>query len=74
MMSNTIRRIGKEFFVPVSEEALAALGLGEGDEIVAKSRDGVVELSAPAPDIESQLEIARQGMREYRNALAELAK
>lgn len=74
MMSNTIRRIGKELFVPVPKEALAALGLGEGDEIVAKSRDGVVELSAPSADFSRQMKLADEIMDEYAEALAELAQ
>lgn len=74
MMSNTIRRIGKELFVPVSEEALAALGLGEGDEIVARARENVVELSAPAADFSRQMKLADEIMDEYAEALAELAQ
>ena len=74
MTSNTIRRIGNELLVPVSEEMLATLGLSEGDEVVTKAGDGVIELSAPELDVERQLEIARRGMKKYRNALAELAK
>jgi putative addiction module antidote len=74
MTSNTIRRIGDELLVPVSEEMLASLGLHEGDEVVTTVRDGVVELTAPEPDVERQMEIARRGMEKYRNALAELAK
>ena len=74
MTSNTIRRIGNELLVPVSEEMLATLGLGEGDEVVAKAGAHVIELSAREPNVDRQVEFARRGMKKYRNTLAALAK
>lgn len=70
-----IRKIGNSLGLILPREMLAELGLGEGDEVVAvKQGHKAFSLSVPEPEFARQMEIARKGMKRYREALAELAK
>jgi len=55
-------------------EAVRELNLSEGDRLfLTKSPEGL-RLTPYDPSFEKKMEIARKGMRKYRNALRELAK
>jgi putative addiction module antidote len=55
-------------------EAARELNLSEGDRLfLTKSPEGL-RLTPYDPSFEKKMEIARKGMRKYRNALRELAK
>lgn len=49
--------------------------LADGDKLIlTEAPEGGYRLSPYDPEFERQLEIAEQGIREYRNTLRELAK
>lgn len=70
-----IRKIGNSLGVILPKEMLAELGLGEGDEMIAR-RVGPRSFSLSLPDSEfgRQMALAEEIMDDYRDALAELAK
>jgi putative addiction module antidote len=74
MKTAKICRMGNTLGLVLTDEMLAALGRGEGDEVFVTAERGLVAFSAPDADFDRALEIARKGARKYRNALAELAK
>ena len=69
-----IERATQGFIVTLPEEMFAGLGLGAGDEIVVETAGNTIELSAPTPDFERQMQLAEEIMDEYAEALAELAR
>ncbi len=74
MVALKLHRIGDEIGVVLPKEALAALGLGEGDVVYMSERPN----GAPAVLIEtqhqSQLEAARAIMQRRRDVLRVLAQ
>jgi putative addiction module antidote len=69
-----IRAVGTSAGVILPKEALAHLGVHEGDELyLVESPDGY-QVTPYDPEFESQIESARKGVDAYRNALRELAK
>jgi putative addiction module antidote len=74
MVKLKIRAVGTSAGVILPKEALAHMGVHEGDELfLTESPDGY-QVTAYDPDFEKQLESARKGMDAYRNTLRELAK
>jgi hypothetical protein len=55
-------------------EVLTKLGVDKGDNLIWSETPEGYRVSAFDPDFQRQLELARKGMRRYRNALRELAK
>jgi putative addiction module antidote len=69
-----VRKIGNSLGVVLPKDVLAKLNVGEGGELtVVETPDGV-SLSAYDDQIARQIEIGRDVMKRYRNALRELAK
>lgn len=69
-----VRRVGNSLGVVLPKEVLAKLNVGEGAELtVTETPDGVI-LSAYNDEVARQIEIGRDLMKRYRNALRELAK
>lgn len=74
-MTIKVRRIGNSLGIVLPKDLLDRLGATEGAELVAtETAPGTIALSLPEPDFARQMEVARKGMRAYRNALRELAK
>ena len=70
----TVRKIGNSFGVILGKDALAELGIAEGDTLsVVRTPDGI-RLTAYDPDFADALEAGRDYMRRHRNALRELAR
>ncbi len=69
-----IRAVGTSAGVILPKEALAHLGVREGDELVLVEGPDGYKLMPYNPDFEKQIESARKGMDKYRNTLRELAK
>ena len=70
-----VKRIGNSAGVILPKEVMARLQLTIGDKFYATlTPDGGIRLTPHDPDFEQAMEIARRGMKIYRNALAELAK
>lgn len=69
-----VRKIGNSLGVVLPKEVLAKLNVEEGAELtVTETPDGLV-LSAYDDEVARQIEIGRDLMKRYRNALRELAK
>jgi len=69
-----VRKIGNSLGVVLPKDVLAKLNAGEGAELsVTETPDGVA-LSAYDDEVARQIEIGRDLMKRYRNALRELAK
>ena len=74
MVKLKIRAVGSSAGVILPKEALAHLGVQEGDELyLVESPDGY-QVTPYDPEFERQIESARKGMDAYRNTLRELAK
>ena len=69
-----LRAVGNSTGVVLPKEVLADLNLGQGDRIfLLKTENGYV-LSPYDEALDEQLNAAEVGMKQYRNALRELAK
>lgn len=69
-----VRRIGNSLGVVLPKDVLAKLGVGEGAELTVSDTPDGVALSAFDDEVARQVEIGRDLMKRYRNALRELAK
>jgi putative addiction module antidote len=70
-----IKKIGNSSGVILSKEVMARLNVAIGDEFsVSLTPDGGMRLTPRDPHFDKAMEVARRGMKRYRNALAELAK
>jgi putative addiction module antidote len=75
MVELKIVRFGNSLGVRLPREVLSRMHLGDGDKLIlTEAPEGGYRLSAYNPELERQLEIAEEGIREYRNTLRELAK
>ena len=69
-----LRAIGNSTGVVIPKEILTDLAVEQGDEVfLVKTAEGY-SITAYDADFEMQMEAAKEGMRQYRNALKELAK
>ncbi len=70
-----LKKIGNSAGVILSKEVMARLNLSVGDKFYATlTPEGGIRFTPYDPDFEEAMNIARRGMKIYRNALAELAK
>lgn len=70
-----LKKIGNSAGVILPKEVMARLNLSVGDTFYATlTPEGGIRLTPYDPDFEKAMEVARRGMKIYRNALAELAK
>ena len=70
-----LKKIGNSAGVILSKEVMARLQLSVGDKFYATlAPEGGIRLTPYDPDFEKAMEVARRGMKIYRNALAELAR
>ena len=74
MVKLKIRAVGSSAGVILPKEALAHLGVREGDELYLVEQPDGYQVTPYDPEFEKQLESARKGMEQYRNTLRELAK
>jgi hypothetical protein len=51
-----------------------SMNVDDGDKLFATKTASGYEISAYDPDFAKKMEVARRGMKKYRNALIELAK
>ena len=69
-----IRRQGNSLGVTLPKDLISELGYREGDELyVVRTPEGM-QLTRFDPDFEEALEIGREVMRRYPNALKKLAE
>jgi putative addiction module antidote len=69
-----VRRIGNSLGVVLPKEVLAQLRVGEGDELTISDTPNGVTLQPFDNGLQEQIDAARRAMKQYRNALRELAK
>ena len=70
-----LRPVGQSLGVEIPADLLATLGLKAGDRLVlSQGPDGSLRMARPEPAEAEQMRLAREGMRDYREALRELAK
>jgi putative addiction module antidote len=70
-----LTKIGNSTGMILPKEIMARLNLSTGDQFyVTLSADGGLYFTPYDPHFEKAMEVARRGMKIYRNALAELAK
>lgn len=70
-----VKKIGNSSGVILPKELMARLNISTGDTFYATlTPEGGIRLTPYDPRFEKAMEIARRGMKVYRNALAELAK
>lgn len=74
MITLKIRNIGSSAGVILPEEALNHLGVKEGDSLLLVESAGGYEVTPHDSECAKQVEIAREGIRAFRNTLRELAK
>jgi putative addiction module antidote len=71
----TLRPIGQSLGIEIPSDILARLDLKAGDTLVlSESDDGALRIVRAGPGHDEQMRLAREGMREYRDTLRELAK
>jgi len=69
-----LRAVGKSTGLILPKEMLDELHLGQGDEVYLRRENGHFVLSPYDPEVEAQIEAARQGMAQYRNTMKALAE
>jgi putative addiction module antidote len=70
-----LKKIGNSTGVIFPKEVMARLNLTAGDKLYATlTAEGGIRFTPYDPNFEKAMEVARRGMKIYRNALAELAK
>jgi putative addiction module antidote len=70
-----LKKIGNSTGVILPKDVMARLQLSVGDKFYATlTPEGGIRFTPYDPDFEQAMEVARRGMKLYRNALAELAK
>ncbi len=73
--SAKVTRVGNSAGLLLSKDVLQRLGVKIGEQLfLVQAGDGSFRLTPYDPDFERQMRIAEEGMRDYRNALRELAK
>ncbi len=74
MVEVTLRKIGNSLGVILPAEATNALKVQEGDKLFLTDSPDGLRLTPYDPQFAEQMKAASKGMRQYRNALRELAK
>jgi putative addiction module antidote len=74
-MKTKVRKIGNSLGIVLPKEALQAMHVEEGSALyITEGANNSVNLHPDRPGFNEQLQIGRDIMKRYRNALKELAK
>src|SRR5436189_4720241 len=73
-MQLKVRRVGNSLGVVLPREALARLSVENDDLLYTTEAPDGFRITAADPEFEKQMQVAKKGMKRYRNALRELAK
>ncbi len=74
-MKTKIRKIGNSYGIILPRKTLDHLMVKEGDAVyITEAPDQAVRVTGGEDSVNQMMDIARQGMIKYRNALRELAK
>lgn len=74
MATLKLTQIGNSLGIILPKEVLARLKLQKGDAVFVTDAANGVMLTPYDPDLDQQLEIGREFMREYRDTFHQLAK
>lgn len=74
MVALKVNRNGNSLALTLTKEALAMLHVESGDTVYLTEAPGGCRITAYDPEFERQMAIAREVMKQDRNALRELAK
>ena len=74
MATLKVMQIGNSHGVVLPKEVLARLNIEKGDTLYLSDTPYGVRLTTQDAEFEHQMKLAKQVMRQYRDALAELAK
>ena len=74
MSALKLTQIGNSVGVILPKEVLARLKVGKGDTLFLSDAANGVTLTPYDPDLEAQLKLGREFMREYRDTFHQLAK
>ena len=70
-----VRKIGNSLGIVLPKEALQAMKVKEGATLyITEAPECAVQITAESKDFSEMMEIAEEGMQQYRNTLRELAK
>jgi putative addiction module antidote len=69
-----VKKRGNSLSVIIPKEMAVEMKIEDGDNLFVTKTAFGYEISAYDPSFTKKMEIARRGMKKYRNALAELAK
>lgn len=70
-----VRKIGNSLGIVLPKEVIGYLKVEEGALLhITEDADGAIRVTPDKPGFAEMMAIAEQGMRDYRNALRELAK
>jgi putative addiction module antidote len=74
VIETKVRAIGNSLGIVIPKEVLAELNLNQDDRIFLVKTEAGYHITAYDETFKKQMEAAREGMQNYRNALRELAK
>ena len=70
-----LRKVGNSVGIILPKDALAHLGLGEGDSVsVTEGPEGTLRMSPANAEVARQMAVVEDLMKRYRHTLRELAK
>ena len=69
-----VKKRGNSLSVIIPKEMAAEMNIEDGDTLFVTKTPSGYEISPYDPSFANKMEIARRGMKKYRNALIELAK
>ena len=70
-----VHKVGNSLNLRLPRDAVGALRVSEGDVVyLTETANGGFRITPFDPEFERQMRIAEDGMKQYRNALRELAK
>ncbi len=75
MIRLKIRKVGNSLGLVLPKEAANRMSVTDGDPVfLTEAPDGSYTLTPYDPEFDQQMEIAEEGMRQYRNTLRTLSK
>lgn len=74
MTKAKIRKLGNSQGIILPAELLRSHQIEEGDEVLITADTNGIHLTPYDPDFEASMIAAKAGMKQYKNALKELAK
>ncbi len=75
MLKLKVHKVGNSLNLRLPRDAASQLRVSEGDVVyLTQTPDGGYRITPYDPEFETQMELAEEGMRKYRNSLQKLAE